>query len=174
MIRPLHLSAWFMILLLAGCSEPPPIEATPDEDLPDPEPLINGLLGEWVDAPASDSSIFHEHWYSDPDGGLTGMGYVMLGADTVSIEHLQILYTDSGTFYSVEMPGQNAGLPVLFRLTSASDSLVFENPLHDFPQRIVYTPRAPGWTARVSSPAPAARSLYFQLMPREKDPTDVR
>jgi hypothetical protein len=35
---------------------------------------------------------------------------------------------------------QNAGLPVAFTLTQASENrLVFENPAHDFPQKITYT-----------------------------------
>jgi hypothetical protein len=129
--------------------------------------LMNRLLGEWIDAPTPDSTIFHEKWERGSGSDLEGMGYVMLGRDTISIEHLRILHTDTGTFYSAAMPTQNEGRAVLFRLTSASDSLVFENPQHDFPTRIVYRPEGSGWVASVSGQLRGeTRLLRFHLTPR--------
>ena len=67
------------------------------------------------------------------------------------IEHLAILKTDSGTYYAANTPDQNGGATVHFKLIHQEDSLVFSNPAHDFPQRIVYARgTADDWNVSVS------------------------
>lgn len=131
--------------------------------------LIDRLIGEWSGDPGADSTIFHEQWVRNGPRDLKGLGFVMLGKDTVSIEHLNIQITDSGTFYAAEIPAQNEGIPVYFELQHGNDSLVFVNEKHDFPQRIVYRPTGPTeWTATVSGDMEGVhRSMKFHLMERE-------
>ncbi len=171
-------TATLVAFVLHACTPPPPPADTtlPEATATDnAQRLVDRLVGEWIDAPAEDSTVFHEKWRRGPGRDLEGIGYVMLGNDTISIEHLRILHTDTGTFYSAEIPSQNNSGPVLFRLTAATDSLVFENPLHDFPTRIVYRPEGEGWLANVSGQMRGeSRSLQFHLMPREEGPDGVR
>ncbi len=146
------------IVLFGACSSGPEKEA---------KDLAQGLIGKWSAPPEDDGTVFHEEWDRDGNDALKGIGFVMLGSDTVSIEHLAIQFTDSGTFYTARIPSQNNGLPVHFELTSARDSLVFENREHDFPDRIMYRPSGPnGWVARVSGKG--ERTIVFELKAREQ------
>ncbi len=163
-----------LFMLAFGCSAPP---VTDQEKVIDPpqattsDTMIDALIGKWIDDQSDDSTVFHEHWSRLNDRSLEGLGFVMLKNDTVFIEHLGIHRTDTGTFYSAQIPAQNEGKPVYFKLTSTSDSLSFENPDHDFPQRIVYRPEGPTWVVDVSGREDGeARSMRFHLMPREEGP----
>jgi hypothetical protein len=42
--------------------------------------------------------------------------------------------------YSATVKGQNSDKPVTFKLTNSTEKqLVFENPKHDYPKKIIYT-----------------------------------
>lgn len=101
--------------------------------------LVLKLMGKWHDVQADGITVFHEHWDRSDDLFYSGLGFVMSGADTVFIENLYIAYDSLGAHYSARIPTQNNEAYVRFGLTNASeDSMVFENPEHDFPQRIAY------------------------------------
>ena len=112
------------------------------------------LEGEWLDVQEDGKTVFHEQWERTDDRFHTGLGFVMSGEDTVFIEHLNIHAAEGGVFYSARIPSQNNGAYVDFRLTAANtNSLVFENKEHDFPQRIVYALRSDDtWKVSVSGP----------------------
>lgn len=96
-----------------------------------------------------------ERWRRLEDGGYEGIGFVMVEKDTVFVEHLRIAPDSAGRMaYRVRVPSQNHGDAVAFMLTAcAGDSMVFENPAHDFPRRISYALQPDGaWIARVSGP----------------------
>lgn len=59
--------------------------------------------------------------------------------DTLIVENLRI-YKDSDKFiYEATVPTQNEGRPIEFVLTQADkNTLLFENPEHDFPKKIAY------------------------------------
>jgi hypothetical protein len=165
--------AYSLLLLLAiGCSTAVETEEKPSKKVTapaDPDPLIKDLEGKWIDDQSDDSTVFHEHWQLLPDGSMDGLGFVMLGKDTVFIEHLGILHTDTGTYYSAQIPAQNEGRPVYFKLHPGGDSLSFVNPAHDFPQRIVYRKDGDAWHVDVSGrDDDGPRSMRFHLMPREE------
>ncbi len=128
------------------------------ETVQDPLPMVpssvpidlDGLIGEWQDVKDSGRTVFNEHWSRAADGTLVGLGFVLSGNDTVFIEHLGILHMDTSTFYAATVNNQNSGAAVLFKLVHSFDSLVFTNPDHDFPQRIVYVPVNGNWDVTVS------------------------
>ncbi len=168
----MHRTAWISVgfALLQACSQPAP---TP---LPAPLPeqessLMDRLVGHWVHEEPDSDYRFEEHWAMMGDGSLKGIGIVRAGNDTMMIEHLDILSTDSGTWYSARIPTENGGEPVFFRMDQDTDSLVFTNALHDYPQRIVYVPgSAEGWQVRVNgirNGTDAEEHLHFVRM---KDP----
>lgn len=178
-MKPSSFFSGIILLAICGCTAPVTdgtttgvdtvATSTSDATVKGAQDLIDDLVGQWVDDPGEDSTIFHEQWHRLDARHYEGLGFVMLGNDTVSIEHLNINLTDTGMFYAAEIPTQNEGRPVYFKLTSANDSLVFENPQHDFPQRIVYRPQEPaGWVAFVSgSMQGEQRMMQFHLKPRE-------
>ncbi len=55
------------------------------------------------------------------------------------MQKLRLLYRSGRFVYLARVSGQNSGNPVSFRLVPGTGNrLVFENPYHDFPQRIIY------------------------------------
>ena len=128
-----------------------------------------GLLGEWLHAGTDDTWV-HEQWRREGEEGLVGLGFVMSGNDTVFIEELAIQWGGGDAYYAARIPTQNRGEFVHFQLTSSlPDSLVFENPDHDFPQRIVYRLEDGGWHVRVYGLQDGAeREEEFHFRPRQQ------
>jgi len=68
---------------------------------------------------------------------MIGMSRTVAGGKTVFTEYLQIREMN-GQVASIVSLGLNAK-PTVFKLVKSSESeVVFENPEHDFPQRIIY------------------------------------
>lgn len=98
----------------------------------------NWLVGAWENK--SNEGNATEIWKKENDSTLTGISYFVVGKDTVSTEQIRLHQSAKDVFYVPTIPDQNGGLPVEFKLTgSDNNSLVFENPSHDFPQKITYT-----------------------------------
>lgn len=140
------------LFMLAACSpkaDERTMEVTNDGIV---EPM--DLIGAWQDVQDSGRTVFREIWEKADDGGLKGLGFVLSGKDTVFIEHLAIRDIENTLHYTATIGDQNDGGTVHFGLVHAQDSLVFTNPQHDFPQRIVYTPvESHGWSVTVSGRA---------------------
>lgn len=109
-------------------------ESTPEKDL-----LVNvdWLTGSWQNTTKESSMI--ESWYRLDDSTMAGKTFFIEGKDTVSKESIKLIQRKNEVFYMVEVNTQNGGKPVPFKLTSwSTDSLVFMNSKHDFPQKISY------------------------------------
>lgn len=77
-----------------------------------------------------------EHWTKLEGQSMLGIGRTIANGKTVSHEFLQIRERDEGIFYIAQ---PNGGTAVSFKLVKINDNeAVFENPQHDFPQRITY------------------------------------
>lgn len=142
----------FLILVpvtFLACSQPAPLPEG-DEKATGRTVSIEGLYGDWLDIQDSGRTYVHEHWELGADGTPSGLGHVLSGNDTVFIEHLALLTLRDTLHYAVSV-GSQGGPAVLFKLIHDQDSLVFVNPQHDMPQRIVYAPMGPdAWHAKVS------------------------
>jgi Domain of unknown function (DUF6265) len=98
----------------------------------------NWLLGDWQGN--SPEGIAMEAWEKKNDSVFVGKSYFVVGKDTVSAEALRLEQNGRDLFYIPTVRDQNNNQPVTFRLTFSTDKqLVFENPGHDFPQKISYT-----------------------------------
>lgn len=159
----------FPTLLLLGiisCSPQEPKQDPATAHLAEPTTVdLDGLMGEWADVQDSGRTVFNEHWHRAPDGTLVGLGCVLSGRDTVFIEHLGILDHEGKIQYAATIDAQNSGEVVLFELVHRTDSLVFTNPDHDYPQRIVYVPNGPdAWNVFVSGTAKGMRTMdHYQF-----------
>ena len=81
-------------------------------------------------------SLLEEHW-SKPEGQtMLGFGRTLKDNKTTFFEFLQIREEMGGLVYLPQLQGAAA---VEFKMVSFDkDKFVFDNPSHDFPQRIIY------------------------------------
>lgn len=95
------------------------------------------LIGNWQKQ--TEKGVLTESWQKLDDSTLVGQSYFIDGVDTLSSESIRIEQRNRKLFYIPTVKGQNNGMVVNFNLTSVNDSsLIFENPEHDFPQKITY------------------------------------
>lgn len=85
------------------------------------------------------SGIFVEEWKKENDSLLIGKSYMKKGDSIIPMENMKLVFRKDSVFYVPTVLNQNGGKPVSFYLSKKNDSLfMFENPKHDFPQRIMY------------------------------------
>lgn len=97
----------------------------------------NWLLGRWENN--SPQGNLSEIWKKENDSTLFGESYFVIKKDTVFAESVSLEERNGKVSYVVTVPDQNEEKPVAFELTSAeANSLIFENPKHDFPNKIIY------------------------------------
>jgi hypothetical protein len=78
-----------------------------------------------------------EQWTRLDGQSMLGMGRTIANGKTVSYEFLQIRVRGEEIFYIAQ---PNGGSAVEFKLVKINDNgAIFENPQHDFPQRIAYS-----------------------------------
>ncbi len=89
-----------------------------------------------------------EHWMAPAGGSMLGMSRTVSGGKTVEYEFLRIAEVDGRLAYAASPSGQATAT---FPVKSMEDgAVVFENPTHDFPQRIIYRRQQDGAiTARI-------------------------
>jgi hypothetical protein len=125
--------------------------ATPAASQDDLEGLA-WLEGEWQRETRRGLSI--ERWSRLPGGGLVGESVVIPadGGEEFQVEALLLVRMGADIFF-VARPRQNE-FPIGFRLVAQTDTeAVFENPTHDFPQRITYLRTASdSFTATIVGP----------------------
>ncbi len=86
-----------------------------------------------------DGFILFEDWKPLNSNSLIGRSYRIDHADTIILETMTLKYIDTDLYYIPTVIDQNEGKAVKFKLISnANDLYIFENKLHDFPQRINY------------------------------------
>ena len=89
------------------------------------------LQGKWIGT-SGDEDIFEE-WTLSSNNSLTSFGGSVKNGDTIFTEHIKIEQRGKDIFY-VPSVKHNDG-PVDFRFTGyKNDSIIFENPQHDFSQ----------------------------------------
>ena len=78
-----------------------------------------------------------EYWMSPAGGTLFAVSRTVRDGKTVGYEYLRIRETDAHSLALLASPSGQT--PVEFDMVSLTDNeVVFENPNHDFPQRIIY------------------------------------
>ena len=96
---------------------------------------LSWVIGRWENV-NGDKGV-GERWVKLNATTLGGVGYSFERQDTTFTETLRIEQINSDIFYVADVP-HNPG-PVRFKLVQFDEhSAVFENPKHDFPNRIIY------------------------------------
>lgn len=101
---------------------------------------LQWLAGCWASATAEAGS--GEVWMAPAGGSMLGLSRTVKGGRTVAHEFMQIRPLADGTLAFIAEPsGQRR---TEFPVKSFTDTeIVFENPTHDFPQRVAYRFEAP-------------------------------
>jgi hypothetical protein len=137
------LKKFFSVLIVAmplgACNRTPP--AGPVEtSSSDGKRLeqVAWLLGEWRNN--TPRGVLYEAWRVKDDSTYTGRSCFVVGQDTVSSEVVALGVRGGALLYIPTVRDQNDGQPVTFTGTMVTGTeMIFENPAHDFPQRITYT-----------------------------------
>jgi len=80
--------------------------------------------------------VNEEHWMKPAGGSMLGMSRTVRGNRTTEFEFLRIANVNGALAYIAKPSGQaEATFPVT---TLTEHEVVFENPMHDFPQRVIY------------------------------------
>lgn len=83
-----------------------------------------------------DDSQYVEHWMKPAGDAMMGVSQTVARGRTQEYEFLQIRQEADGVFYVAKPSGQ---AEAAFRLIDhGADHAAFENPEHDFPQRVIY------------------------------------
>ncbi len=91
--------------------------------------------GKWQ---VEDKQTF-EVWSEGEDGNLIGRAFKLVNGQEVLKEELSIRRVGEDVFYEARVPDQNKGAVIPFTWNRAFEKgLSFENPEHDFPQKIQY------------------------------------
>lgn len=95
------------------------------------------LIGTWENKVPE--GHFSEIWIKNEQGELKGQSFFVVNRDTLFSEQIELVQKDDAVFYRATVKGQNNDQPVAFKRTSSKpNEMIFENPKHDYPQRIVY------------------------------------
>ena len=98
---------------------------------------VKYLIGNWENL--TPDANFKEIWKKENDSTFTAMSYITVKKDTVFYENIVLIQKNDSLFYNVSVKGENKDKAISFYLTSdTNNALVFENPKHDFPTKIVY------------------------------------
>ena len=103
----------------------------------DPLASLGWLTGDWVSR-AEDGSggVFEEHWTAPLGGTMIGMNRTARSGKTLFFEYLRIEARTDGVYYVAYPKG---GEGTSFFMTAEGENYVaFENPDHDYPQKIEY------------------------------------
>lgn len=99
--------------------------------------LSNWLIGKWENK--SKEGNLSETWSKVNDSTFLGLSYFIKAKDTLSFENIILQQNGEDLYYNPTVKGQNNDKPIAFKLTSSTNKqLVFENPKHDYPQKIIY------------------------------------
>ncbi|TBX70056.1 hypothetical protein EZL74_04745 [Flavobacterium silvisoli] len=98
---------------------------------------MNWLVGQWENK--MPEGLLVENWKKENDSTFSGSSYFINAKDTVHFESIRLTQKEEDLIYTATVTGQNDDQPVDFKLTSDNaNSFTFENPAHDYPQKITY------------------------------------
>jgi hypothetical protein len=97
----------------------------------------NWFIGNWENV--SKEMQMKELWKKENDSCFSAVSFVTVQKDTIFYEKVSLVQRKDSLLYIVSVREQNKEKPVSFYMTKSSENqLVFENPKHDFPNKIEY------------------------------------
>lgn len=125
------------ILILTSCGMNIKQSADPTVKIYPNLEKSNWLLGTWENV--SPEGSLTETWKKANDSVYGGRTSFTAGKDTLFTETIRLEEANGKFAYLTAVSNQNGGNSIRFDMTSITDDqIVFENPTHDFPQKITY------------------------------------
>jgi hypothetical protein len=96
------------------------------------------IIGSWEQK--LPDGVITETWKKENDSTYSGESFfIVKEKDTTHLESIMLTQKGDDLLYIPTVSGQNNNEPVMFTLTSdAGNTFSFENPSHDYPQKITY------------------------------------
>lgn len=127
---------------------------------------LSWLAGDWQTAPGGRTQI-EEHWTLPSGGTMIGMGRTLAGGKTVEFEFLRLEERNGDIYYVAHPKARCPG--TAFKLTRLTpQAVVFENPQHDFPKRVMYRRNADGSLTASIDGGEGTRQQSFPYLPMKK------
>lgn len=98
---------------------------------------LSWISGCWEQNDVAKKRFGSEQWMKPSGGSMIGMSRTVRNGKTVAFEFLRIVQDDTGINY-ISKPSQNKEETAFKLVKWTANEAVFENPTHDFPQRIIY------------------------------------
>lgn len=128
----LKITSLFLLLALVSCKN--------ENSNKSEKELIKSaswLLGKWENKSAD--GTLSEIWTKSNDSTYVGSSYFINEKDTIHFETIVLKQLGETLIYSATVKGQNHNKAISFSQgASIENQLVFENPKHDYPQKITY------------------------------------
>jgi len=95
---------------------------------------LGWMAGAWIQE--KDGVTTRETWLPPLEGAMAGVSQTTRPGRRAQVEFMAITAEPAGATFTATLPGQP---PTPFVLKPGADGeAVFENPAHDFPQRVIY------------------------------------
>lgn len=125
-----------LVILLFAASREARGQVTDEYSLSDIR-LANWLIGTWENK--TEKGNLYESWRQQDEHLFFGRSYFVEASDTVILETIRLAQLKNGLYYLPTVKNQNGGKGITFKASKiGTDSLVFNNLTHDFPQKISY------------------------------------
>lgn len=137
-----HLAPIVLSVLVLSPAAAPPVRGQAASDID----RLAWLAGCWTQP--RPNGVVEEQWMAPLGGSMIGMSRTVVDGRTREYEFVRIMAVDGRLAYIAKPSGQ---AEATFPMKTLEDGLVvFENPAHDFPQRVIYRRNADGTvTARI-------------------------
>lgn len=132
-------------------------------------PAFDWLAGHWCGG--TEQRQIEEVWLPQAGGALLGMSRTLAGDSTESFEFMRLVPSGKDAGFHVQPNGVPA---TLFTISSQGRGwVVFENPAHDFPNRIEYRRDGDALKAAISGPVEDGKQheIRFDYQPCTPPPT---
>lgn len=124
-----------------------------------PARRFDWLAGRWCSQ--TGNRLIEEYWLPAAGDVALGIGRTVKDGKTTSFEFMRIESRDGLINYVAILEGQPA---TAFKLTSSGPGWArFENPQHDFPQRVEYRRTAAGLDAEIAGPGKNGKETVIQF-----------
>ena len=95
------------------------------------------LLGTWQTE--TENGVLQEIWTIKNDSTFFGHSYFINNNDTIHYETIDLVEDSGKLLYIASIKGENQNLSTTFNFIETEDNhLQFENPKHDYPNKIIY------------------------------------
>lgn len=106
------------------------------------------ITGCWESNKPKQTTVGTERWSPISAGMMMGVSQTVKGDKTVMFEFLRIVQDGTNVFY-IARPSTNEGETSFKLIKLANQEATFENPTHDFPQRVIYRVSGQNLFARI-------------------------